>query len=132
MVVVTVALVLLGPDKLPEVSRKLGATWRAIKQLQEKVETEVREVIPQLPNSGDISRLVRSPIGLLNHLADRADLADRPDLADRADLADDAESEYVEDDDANKLEPIFGSKVPEDPQLDYVTGASPTTDPSLN
>jgi Sec-independent protein translocase protein TatA len=126
MVVVTVVLVLLGPDKLPEVSRKLGATWRAIKQLQEKVETEVREVIPQMPNSGDISRLVRSPIGLLNHLADRADFADR------ADLADDAESEYVENDDANKLEPIFGSKVPEDPQLDYVTGASPTTDPSLN
>ena len=120
MVVVTVALVLLGPDKLPEVSRKLGATWRAIKQFQEKVETEVREVIPQLPNSGDISRIVRSPIGLLNHLADRADLED------------DAESEYVANDDADKLEPIFGSKVSKDSPLDYVTGSSPTTDPSLN
>ena len=120
MVVVTVALVLLGPDKLPEVSRKLGATWRAIKQLQEKVETEVREVIPQLPNSGDISRLVRSPIGLLNHLADRADLGD------------DAESEYVANDDANNLEPIFESKVSKDSPVDYVTGSSPTTDPSLN
>lgn len=120
MVVVTVVLILLGPDKLPEVSRKLGATWRAIKQFQEKVETEVREVIPQLPNSGDLSRLVRSPIGLLNHLADRADLGD------------DAESERVANDGANKLEPIFGSKVSTDPPLDYVTGSSPTTDPSLN
>jgi sec-independent protein translocase protein TatB len=120
IVVVTVVLILLGPDKLPEVSRKLGATWRTIKQFQEKVETEVREVIPQLPNSGDFSRLVRSPIGLLNHLADRADLGD------------DAESEYVANDDANKLEPIFGSKVSKDPPLDYVTGSSPTADPSLN
>jgi Sec-independent protein translocase protein TatA len=120
MVVVTVVLVLLGPDKLPEVSRKLGATWRAIKQFQEKVETEVREAIPQLPNSGDISRLVRNPIGLLNHLADRADLGD------------DAESEHVANDDTNIPEPTFGSKVSKDSPVDYVTGSSPTIDSSLN
>ncbi len=74
MIVMAVALVLLGPDKIPEVSRKLGATWRAIKEFQQKVESEVREVVPQLPDSGELSRLVRKPIDLLNHLADQSEI----------------------------------------------------------
>ncbi len=120
MIVVTVVLILLGPDKLPEVSRKLGSTWRAIKQLQEKVETEVREVIPQLPNSGDLSRIVRSPIGLLNHLADRAEMDD------------DTESEYLANDGVNSVQPLFGSIVSNNSPLEFVTESLPTTDPSLN
>ena len=76
MVIVAVVLLLLGPDKLPEVAHKLGASWRAIKRIQERVEEEVREVIPDLPSAGDIARVVRSPVNLLNELANRADLRD--------------------------------------------------------
>jgi TatA/E family protein of Tat protein translocase len=73
MVIVGVVLLLMGPDKLPEVAHKLGSTWRAIKNLQEKVEAEVREAIPDLPSTGDIARIARSPVNLLNQLADRVD-----------------------------------------------------------
>jgi len=73
MVIVAVVLVLLGPDKLPEVAHKLGSSWRALKRLQEKVEAEVREAIPDLPSTGDIARIARSPVNLLNQLADRVD-----------------------------------------------------------
>ena len=73
MVIVAVALVLLGPDKLPEVAHKLGSSWRALKRLQERVETEVRSAIPDLPSTGDIARIARSPVNLLNQLADRVD-----------------------------------------------------------
>ena len=76
MVIVAVVLLLLGPDKLREVAHKLGASWRAIKRIQERVEEEVREVIPDLPSAGDIARVVRSPVNLLNELANRADLRD--------------------------------------------------------
>lgn len=76
MVIVAVVLVLLGPDKLPEVAHKLGASWRALKRMQERIEEEVREVIPDLPSAGDIARVVRSPVNLLNELANRADLRD--------------------------------------------------------
>ena len=69
MVVVTVVLVLLGPDKLPEVARKAASSWRSIKQFQQKVEDEVRGTIPDLPSSNDIARIVRNPVHLLNHLA---------------------------------------------------------------
>ena len=46
MVIAGVIMLLMGPDKLPEVSRKLGALWRAVKSLQAKMEAEVRDVIP--------------------------------------------------------------------------------------
>lgn len=73
MVIVAVVLLLLGPDKLPEVAHKLGSSWRALKRLQERVEAEVREAIPDLPSTGDIARIARSPVNLLNQLADRVD-----------------------------------------------------------
>ena len=76
MVIVAVVLLLLGPDKLPEVAHKLGAGWRSLKRLQERVESEVREAIPDLPSPSDIARIARSPVNLLNSLADRVDAAE--------------------------------------------------------
>ena len=61
MVIVAVVLLLLGPDKLPEVAHKLGSSWRALKRIQERVESEVREALPDLPSTGDIARMARSP-----------------------------------------------------------------------
>jgi len=79
MVIITVVLVLLGPDKLPEVARKLGSSWQSIKRIQQKIETEVREAIPDLPSSGDIVRIVRNPIQLLDQLADRSEGRQEPE-----------------------------------------------------
>ena len=90
LVVVAVVLILLGPDKLPEVAHKLGSTWRAIKRLQDKVETEVREALPDLPSTGDLARLARSPVTLLNELADRAEARERVAAADTEGSSDEA------------------------------------------
>ena len=49
MVIVAVVLLLMGPDKLPEVAHRLGSSWRALKRIQERVESEVRDAIPDLP-----------------------------------------------------------------------------------
>jgi TatA/E family protein of Tat protein translocase len=73
LVVAAVIMLLLGPDKLPEVAHRLGAGWRALKNLQEKMEAEVREAIPDLPSASEIARIARSPVSLLNQLADRVD-----------------------------------------------------------
>jgi len=73
MVIVAVVLLLMGPDKLPEVAHRLGSSWRALKRIQERVESEVRDAIPDLPSTGDIARIVRSPINLLNQLSDQVD-----------------------------------------------------------
>ena len=73
MVILAVVLLLMGPDKLPEVAHRLGSSWRALKRLQERIESEVRDAIPDLPSTGDIARIVRSPINLLNQLSDSVD-----------------------------------------------------------
>ena len=81
MLIVAVVLLLLGPDKLPEVAQKLGSSWRALKRIQERVEAEVREVIPDLPSTGDIARIARSPVNMLNQLAERAEARDEATTA---------------------------------------------------
>jgi TatA/E family protein of Tat protein translocase len=80
MIIVAVVLLLMGPDKLPEVAHRLGSSWRALKRLQERVESEVRDAIPDLPSTGDIARIVRSPINLLNQLSDQVDAKEAADV----------------------------------------------------
>ena len=79
MVILSVIVVLLGPDKLPEVAHKLGSYWRSLKGFQQRVETELREAIPDLPSSGDIVRIVRNPVQLLEDFANRQPADDAPD-----------------------------------------------------
>jgi Sec-independent protein translocase protein TatA len=123
MVIVGVVLLLMGPDKLPEVAHKLGATWRAIKNLQEKVEAEVREAIPNLPSTGDIARIARSPVNILNQLADRVDAkeaaANQP-VAPEGELAGD------------ESPPLLTTPRPPTPPPTRADDQSPPPDPSLN
>lgn len=91
MIIVAVILIFLGPDKLPQAARQIGEGWRSLKKFQQRVESEVREAIPSLPSSGDLARVVRSPVNLLNEIADRTARLD--DLGD----VDDAPIEYAED-----------------------------------
>ena len=69
LVVLIVALILLGPDKLPRLARQLGAGWRQLKEFQQRVEREVRETMPDLPPTHEIARMARSPARFLNSLA---------------------------------------------------------------
>ncbi len=72
LIIVAVILVVMGPDKLPEVAKTLGNAWNSLRSLREKIESEVREVVPDLPSGSDIVRMARNPVNILNSLADRA------------------------------------------------------------
>jgi sec-independent protein translocase protein TatB len=69
LIIAVVAVILLGPDKLPQVARQVGAAWRSFSEFRHKMESEVRSSIPDLPSSAEIARLARSPSALLNHLS---------------------------------------------------------------
>ncbi len=69
LVIAVVAVILLGPDKLPQVARQVGTAWRSFGEFRHKMESEVRSSIPDLPSSADIARLARSPSALLDHLS---------------------------------------------------------------
>jgi sec-independent protein translocase protein TatB len=72
LIIAVVAVILLGPDKLPQVARQVGAAWRTLNDFRHRMENEVRSSIPDLPSSTDIARLARSPTALLNHLSNMA------------------------------------------------------------
>jgi sec-independent protein translocase protein TatB len=71
LIILLVALVVLGPDKLPQYARQAGTLWKSLKGVQQRVEDELREAVPDLPRTADLARYARSPISLLNQLADR-------------------------------------------------------------
>jgi sec-independent protein translocase protein TatB len=68
-VIAVLAIVLLGPEKLPGAARQIGLVWRALTRWRERVEAEVRSTLPDLPSTQDISQMIRSPGTLLNRLA---------------------------------------------------------------
>lgn len=73
LVVVVVAVIVLGPDKLPKVARQVGSLWGDFRRLRQRLESDVRGNFPDLPSTDKISQAVRSPIGFLDSLADTHD-----------------------------------------------------------
>src|SRR6516162_7439803 len=69
LVIAIVAIILLGPDKLPKVAKQAGAAWRSFTEFRHRMESEVRNTVPDLPPTSEIARLARSPSALLHHLS---------------------------------------------------------------
>jgi len=68
-VIAVVAIILLGPDRLPQVAKQVGAAWRSFNEFRHRMESEVRNTVPDLPPTSEIARLARSPSALLHHLS---------------------------------------------------------------
>lgn len=69
LLIAVIAVILLGPDRLPHFARQVGGAWRSFNEMRQRLESSVRTSIPDLPSSGDVARLMRSPTQLLNHLS---------------------------------------------------------------
>jgi sec-independent protein translocase protein TatB len=69
LVIAVVAVILLGPDRLPHVARQVGDYWRTFNEYRHRMESQVRDSMPDLPSSVEIARLARSPSALLDHLS---------------------------------------------------------------
>jgi Sec-independent protein translocase protein TatA len=76
-----VALVLIGPDKLPRLARQMGSGWNKLRSFQERIESEVRESMPDLPSSQEIARIARSPVAYLASMAASSGDGLKPDPA---------------------------------------------------
>jgi sec-independent protein translocase protein TatB len=70
LVILVIALIVLGPEKLPQVARQLGAAWHDFRQWRSRVESEVRGTFPNLPPTHEVAQAVRSPLAFLDRLAD--------------------------------------------------------------
>ena len=49
LVIGVVAIILLGPDRLPQVARQIGGAWRTFNEFRHRMESEVRNTMPDLP-----------------------------------------------------------------------------------
>jgi sec-independent protein translocase protein TatB len=70
LVILVVALLVLGPDKLPKVAKQIGGLWGDFRKFRERLETDVRGNFPDLPSTEKITQAVRSPLTFLDSLAD--------------------------------------------------------------
>jgi sec-independent protein translocase protein TatB len=73
LIIAVVAVILLGPDKLPQFARQVGGAWRSLNEFRHRMEADVRDHIPDLPSSAEIAHLARSPAALLNRLSNLGD-----------------------------------------------------------
>jgi Sec-independent protein translocase protein TatA len=61
VVILVLALVIMGPEKMQSSARHFGALWRSVTEFREKAEQHVREALPDL----DLPRIPTSPRGAL-------------------------------------------------------------------
>jgi TatA/E family protein of Tat protein translocase len=69
LIIAVVAVIVLGPNKLPHVARQVGDAWRSFSEFRQRMESEVRNSIPDLPSTTDLATYARSPSVLLNRLS---------------------------------------------------------------
>jgi hypothetical protein len=48
LMILLVAVMVLGPERLPKAARQLGAAWRELTRVRERLEEEVRSALPDL------------------------------------------------------------------------------------
>ena len=70
LVILVVALIVLGPDKLPKMAKQIGSLWGDFRKFRERLESDVRGSFPDLPSTETITQAVRSPLTFLDSLAD--------------------------------------------------------------
>ena len=73
IVIAVLAIVLLGPEKLPTAARQMGLAWRTFTGWRARMEAEVRSTLPDLPSTHDLTQMTRSPAISVVRLRPRAD-----------------------------------------------------------
>lgn len=86
LIIGVVAILVLGPDKLPAAARQVGATWTSFNEFRHRMESEVRQTIPDLPSTDELVRLARSPATLLSHLGETGTGTGAPAAAEADDV----------------------------------------------
>jgi Sec-independent protein translocase protein TatA len=61
VVILVLALVVMGPEKMQSSARHFGALWRSVTEFREKAEQQVRDALPDL----DLPKIPTSPRGAL-------------------------------------------------------------------
>lgn len=70
LIVAVIALLVLGPEKLPEMTRKAGKAWAEFKSFRANMEAQVRETVGDVPGFSELSKLSKlSNVGIKSTIA---------------------------------------------------------------
>ncbi len=69
LVVAVVMIIVLGPERLPHFARQVGGAWRSFSEFRQRMESEVRHSLPDLPSTTELANYARSPSALLDRLS---------------------------------------------------------------
>ena len=53
-VILVIALIVLGPERLPRVARQLGTLWHELTQHRTRLVEQLKEQLPDLPEPGSV------------------------------------------------------------------------------
>jgi Sec-independent protein translocase protein TatA len=48
LIILMLAVIVLGPERLPKAARQLGSAWRELSRMRERLEAEVRSAMPDI------------------------------------------------------------------------------------
>ena len=69
LVIAVVMIIVLGPERLPHFARQVGGAWRSFSEFRQRMESEVRHSLPDLPSTTELANYARSPSALLDRLS---------------------------------------------------------------
>ena len=69
LVIAVVMIIVLGPERLPHFARQVGGAWRSFSEFRQRMESEVRNSLPDLPSTTELANYARSPSALLDRLS---------------------------------------------------------------
>ena len=78
LVIGMVALIVLGPERLPRAARQAAGIWRELVRLRDQVSKEVRDAFPveEIPRIPNVSRAIS---GTISKITATPDASTRPD-----------------------------------------------------
>lgn len=69
LVIAVVIIIVSGPERLPHFARQVAGAWRSFSEFRHRMESEVRNSLPELPTTTELADYARSPSALLNRLS---------------------------------------------------------------
>src|ERR1700733_10484949 len=77
LIIAVVMIIVLGPERLPHFARQVGGAWRTFSEFRQRMESEVRNTLPDLPSTTELANSARSPSALLDRLSSTTPADDR-------------------------------------------------------
>ena len=81
LVVLVIALLVFGPNKMPDIARQVGKGFREFKRVQQHLTSELRDVVSEFDSPSSTPAPGADPVPMLPPKDDAASTADLPDAA---------------------------------------------------